>query len=218
MGEHHHHSHQHEHSHYHLHSNERSTKMVVFISVIAMVLELWFGYASQSVALIMDGWHMLSHVLVIVLAWGAYWYARRRQKNISAHFERRILSLSAFASSMVLFTVTVFMVIESVEKLRHPDLNVSNGALLVAVVGLVVNGLSAFFLHREEEKMDLNLRAAYLHVLSDVVISLLAIVALTGARFSGWQWLDPVCALLGSAIILKWAIELIRRSWREVLG
>lgn len=191
--------------------------MVVALSAITMLGELYFGYKAGSVALIMEGWHMMSHVLVILLAWGAYWYALHRHGSVSHQQEHRIFAVSAFASALVLLTVTLFMVWDAVEQLRSPNIADANGALLVAFIGLLVNGISAFFLHREEEKTDLNLRAAYLHVMSDVVISVLAIVALLGADLTGWLWLDPVCALLGAAIIAKWSVDLISSSGKEVL-
>ena len=212
------HDHSHEHSHYHLHTNHRSTQIVVLISVATMVLELYFGYASQSVALMMEGWHMLSHVLVLALAWAAYAYLKRRHRENNHKLEKRVLSLSAFASSIVLLLVTITMVYESYEKLLLTDIDVTDGALVVAVIGLVVNGISAYFLHREEEHHDLNMRAAYLHVVSDILISVFAIISLIAARWLGWKLVDPICGILGAIIILKWAIELIRKSWVEIIG
>lgn len=213
-----HHDHSHEHSHYHLHTNQRSTQIVVLLSVATMLLELYFGYMSQSVALMMEGWHMLSHVLVLALAWLAYAYLKAKHKEGNHKLQNRVLSLSAFASSIVLLLVTILMIYESVEKFSHPDIDVSVGALAVAIIGLVVNGLSAFFLHREEDHKDLNMRAAYLHVVSDVVISVFAIVSLFAAKWFDWKMIDPICGLLGAVIILKWAVELIRKSWVEIVG
>ncbi|MCW3124925.1 MAG: zinc transporter ZitB [Bacteroidetes bacterium] len=212
------HDHSHEHSHYHLHTNQRSTQIVVLLSVVTMLLELYFGYASQSVALMMEGWHMLSHVLVLFLAWLAYAYLKRRHRENNQKLQRRVLSLSAFASSIVLLLVTIVMIYESIEKFFNADIDVTNGALIVAVIGLIVNGISAYFLHREEGHHDLNMRAAYLHVVSDVIISIFAIVSLYAAKWYGWKIIDPICGLISAIIILKWAIELIRKSWVEIVG
>ena len=212
-------SHDHDHhSHYHLHTNQRSTQIVVLLSALTMLLELYFGYAAQSVALMMEGWHMLSHVLVLALAWLAYSYLKKRHKENNPKLQRRVLSLSAFASSIVLLIVTIGMIYESIGKFFHPDIDVTSGALIVAIVGLVVNGISAFFLHREEDHHDLNMRAAYLHVMSDVIISVFAIISLFAAKWFGLKILDPICGLISAVIILKWAIELIRKSWVEIVG
>jgi cation diffusion facilitator family transporter len=211
------HDYHHEHSHYHLHTNQRSTQIVVLLSVVTMLLELYFGYASKSVALMMEGWHMLSHVLVLALAWAAYAYLKRKHKEGNHKLQQRVLSLSAFASSIVLLVVTIGMIYESIEKFFQEDIDVTNGALWVAVIGLVVNGISAYFLHREEDHHDLNMRAAYLHVVSDVLISIFAIISLFAVKWFDWKILDPIFGLLSALIILKWAVELIRKSWVQIV-
>lgn len=209
--------HPHSHSHYHIHTNERSTRLVVAISVVTMLTELYFGYTTNSRTLIMDGWHMLSHVLVLGLAWLAYWYVKHRKGSITHHQQHRIISLSGFASAIVMLVITCDMIYESIERFSSPEVTVANEALVVAVIGLFVNGLSAYYLHREEEKMDVNMRAAYLHVLSDVVLSLFAIVSLLAIRYFNYQLLDTLLSMVGALIILKWSVDLIRKSWREVL-
>lgn len=216
LGQHHH--HQHEHVHYHHHANERSTQIVVFISVVAMLLELSVGYTSKSVTLIMDGWHMLSHVLVLFLAWGAYLYIRLRKRELNHAKEHRVLALSGFASAIILLVVTGFMIYEAIEHFVHPEVVVSKESFAVALFGLIVNAISAYVLHREEEKMDLSLKAAYFHVLSDVLLSCLALMSLTAIYFADIKWLDPLLGLVGSAVILRWSIGLISKSWREALS
>ena len=211
-------SHDHKHSHYHIHTNERSTKIVVLLSVVTMLLELYFGYANHSLALMMDGWHMLTHVLVMALAWAAYWYLKKDNHENDQDLKRRVISLSAFASAIVLLIVTIVMIVESIEKFFNLDIDASDGALLVAVIGLAVNGASAFLLHREEDHSDLNLQAAYIHVLSDVVISIFAIISLFAGRWWGYKLLDPICGLVSALIIIKWAADLIRKSWGEIVA
>jgi len=207
----------HDHSHYHIHTNERSTKIVVALSIVTMALELYFGYANHSVALTMDGWHMLTHVRVVSLAWAAYWYLKEKHKENNHKLKEKVISLSAFASAVVLLVVTVMMIIESVKKFFNLDIDASDSALLVSVIGLLVNGASAYFLHREEDHQDLNMQAAYLHVVSDIVISVFAIIALFAARFFDLKILDPICGLLSALIIIRWAIDLIRKSWKQIV-
>jgi cation diffusion facilitator family transporter len=207
----------HDHSHYHIHTNERSTRIVVLLSVFTMALELYFGYANHSVALMMDGWHMLTHVLVMSLAWAAYWYLKEKHKENNQKLKEKVISLSAFASAVVLLVVTVMMIVESVQKFYNLNIDASDGALLVSVIGLLVNGASAFLLHREEEHRDLNMHAAYLHVMSDIVISVFAIISLFAARFWGFKILDPICGLLSALIIIRWAVGLIRKSWHQIV-
>ena len=211
------HDHTHDHTHYHIHTNERSTRIVVIISFVTMLLELYVGYHVNSKTLVMDGWHMLSHVLVLSLAWLAYFYIGRK-KNIAPEQEQRIIAQSGFTSAVVMLLITVFMIYENFEKFYSHELDVTLEAMLVAVIGLMVNGVSAFFLHREEEKRDVNMHAAYLHVLSDIVISVLALAALLAAKYFNWKILDPLFALAAALVILKWSIGLIQKSWREVIG
>ena len=210
------HSH-HDHSHYHIHANERSTRIVVMISFCTMLLELYFGYATKSKTLMMDGWHMLSHVLVMILAWGAYFYIKQNHKEITHAKQHKVIALSGFASAVIMLLITLGMIYESATGFFDSQIDVSNEAFLIAVIALVVNGASAFFLHREEEKSDVNLQAAYLHVISDVVLSVFAIISLVAIKFFGYKLLDSVLALAGALVILKWSIELIRKSWSEVL-
>jgi cation diffusion facilitator family transporter len=210
------HEHQ-DHSHYHIQANERSTKIVVLLSVLTMALELYFGYANHSVALTMDGWHMLTHVLVMSLAWAAYWYLKTKHKEGNQKLKDRVISLSAFASAIVLLVVTLLMTVESIKKFFHLDIDASDGALVVSVVGLIINGISAYVLHREEAHQDLNMHAAYLHVVSDIVISIFAIISLFAARFFDLKILDPICGLLSALIIIRWAVGLIRKSWGQIV-
>lgn len=207
----------HHHSHYHIQANERSTRLVVFISFCTMLLELYFGYITNSKTLMMDGWHMLSHVLVLLLAWSAYFYILRKKTTITHQQEHRIISLSGFASAVIMLLITCGMVYQSLTGFFDNHIEVGTEALLVAVIAVVVNGVSAFLLHREEVKSDVNLQAAYLHVISDVVLSLFAIVSLLAIKYFDWKMLDSVLALVGAVVILKWSVDLIRKSWHEVL-
>ena len=209
--------HHHDHTQFHIHANERSTRIVVLISFCTMLLELYFGYKTNSKTLMMDGWHMLSHVLVLLLAWSAYFYILRNKNEITHAQQHKVISLSGFASAVIMLLITIGMIYESVSGFFDVKAVVTNEALLVAVIAIAVNGASAFFLHREEEKTDVNLQAAYLHVMSDVVLSVFAIISLLAIKYFDLKILDSVLALFGALVILKWSIELIRKSWREVL-
>jgi cation diffusion facilitator family transporter len=210
MGKHHHH-----HDHHHLQSNEKLTAIAIFLSIGAMGLELFYGYKINSVALIMDGWHMLTHVLVLGLAWLTY---KLIDLGVfSGIHEHKVLSASGFISAFILLSVTLWMLIESFTKFMKPDIDVTMGALLTSVIGLVVNGVSAFILHKghEHDHADINLHAAYLHVLSDVVLSIFAIIALISARYFNIDWMDAVCGIVASLIILKWSAALLKKSYTD---
>jgi cation diffusion facilitator family transporter len=204
------------HDHHHIHSNETRTIIAVVLSIVAMLLELYFGYTINSMALVMDGWHMLTHVMVLLLAYFTYkiidW---KLFPNTSEH---HILSASGFFSSMLLLGVTIWMLIESLMKFLDPQIDVTNGALITALVGLVVNGIAAYLLHEGHvhDHDDMNLSAAYLHVLADVILSVFAIFALLSAKYFNITWMDAVCGVLASLIILKWSATLLRKSWLDL--
>lgn len=136
-------------------------------------------------------------------------YATKRAAN---------LALSGFASAVILLMVTGFMIYEAIEHFIKPEVVVTKESFFVAFFSLLVNAVSAYVLHREEEKMDLTLKAAYIHVLSDVVLSCMALLSLSAIYFANIIWLDPLLGLVGSAVILRWSIGLISKSWREALS
>ncbi|MCS6935561.1 MAG: cation diffusion facilitator family transporter [Chitinophagales bacterium] len=210
--------HNHDHAHYHTQANEKSTRLVVLVTLVAMLLELYFGYLIKSRTLIMDGWHMMSHVLVLALAWWTYHYVNTKGSMLADEKKQRIIALGGFASALIMFMITVWMIFEAILHFHEPEIEVSPESIGVAVFGLLVNGVCAFFLHREEEKRDVNLHAAYLHVVSDMVISAMALAAMLAAWWKDIKILDPVFAMISALIILKWSMELIRKSWKRAIG
>ncbi|MCS6819022.1 MAG: cation transporter, partial [Chitinophagales bacterium] len=118
-----------------------------------------------------------------------------------------------------LMVVTCFMIYETLSQFKKPKVSVTIYSFVVAVFGLLINGLSAYVLHREEEKMDVNIYAAYLHVLSDVVLSCFALISLTVVYFMPVAaWIDSVLGLAGSLIIMRWGVGLIRKSFHDALS
>jgi len=189
--------------------------VAVFLSLGAMALELYYGYMIDSSALIMDGWHMLTHVLILLLAWGTY---KLIDLNVFKHTsEHKILSISGFVSALTLLIFTLFMLIESIEKLNRPEFAVTDAAFITIFVGLTVNGICAYLLHQghESDAQDYNIYAAYIHVLADVLLSFIALIALLAARYYAIYWLDAVSGILASLVILKWASSLLLNSWKD---
>jgi cation diffusion facilitator family transporter len=170
-------------------------------------------------ALLADGWHMASHVFALGLAWMAYVAARKYSKTDKSSFdEKKLLALSGFSSALALQIMAIMMAIESIDRFLHPLNIMFNEAIIVAVIGLVVNGLSAFFLHDGHEHRDLNIHSAYLHVLADGLTSLTAIAALLIGKFYHIYSLDSVGGIISSLVISKWAIDLIRASGKELIN
>ena len=218
------HEHSHEHSHNHSHDDhsgehEQRTRWVVYLTAGTMVVEIFFGYWTNSMALLADGYHMASHVLALGLSWGAYIIARKYSNTEKFSFEKsKLLALSGFTSAIVLIVIAVIMAIESTERFFNPVEIKFGEAIIVAIAGLAVNALSAIFLHHGHEHHDHNIRSAYLHVLADGLTSLTAIIALTAGMFYNIYSLDSISGVISSVVIAKWSYGLIKGSGKELVN
>ena len=201
--------------------------MVVLITALMMVIEITAGLAYGSMALLADGLHMASHAAALGIAFVAYVVARRLAADERFSFGTgKLNSLAGFASAVLLLGFSLIMVTESTSRFINPVAISYDQALIVAVVGLVVNALSAWILaatphhhdhHSHDHHHDHNLRAAYLHVIADALTSVLAIVALLAAKYYAVNWLDPFMGLVGAALVARWSYGLIRESAKVLL-
>jgi cation diffusion facilitator family transporter len=199
---------------------ERRTRIVIGITAAMMIVEIIVGVASNSMALLADGWHMGTHVTAFVISAVAYYFSRRHSSDPLHSFgTAKIGVLGGFASAVILAVVALLMAAESVHRFFAPLSIQFNEAIGIAVLGLLVNVVCALVLthygdhdHQGEHHHhhDLNLRAAYLHVLADAFTSVTAITALTTGKFFGWTWLDPVVGIIGSGVVVSWSYTLIR--------
>ena len=205
---------------------ESRAKLAALVTALFMVVEIGAGFLYHSMALLADGVHMATHVGALGLAAGAYWLARRHAANARFSFgSGKFGDLAAFSSAIVLGLTAVAVAGESIARLIHPAQVAYGDALLIAVIGLCVNLVSAFILkdaHQHDHGHDHhghahgggdnNMRAAYVHVLADAATSLLAIAALACGYYFGLGILDPVAALVGAFVIASWAYGLIKDS------
>ena len=210
-------------------AGERRTLQVVVLTIVMMVIEITAGMYFGSMALLADGWHMGTHAAALGITVFAYVYARRHCRNPQYTFGTgKVSALGGFASAVTLALLGVWVIVESIERLVEPVAIHFNEAIGVAVLGLVVNLVSAWMLgldnhhghahgHDHAHAHDHNLRAAYLHVLADAVTSVLAIVALLCGKMVGWTWMDPAMGIVGGLIIAKWAFGLLRPTSRVLL-
>ena len=205
---------------------ERRTLQVIFITVTMMIIEIAAGYLFGSMALLADGWHMGTHAAALSITLFAYSYARRHADNPQYSFSTgKVGVLGGFASAVVLGVVALLMGGESIRRLFAPVPIQFNEAILVAVLGLIVNLLCAYLLHgkhshahdHDHHHHDHNLRAAYLHVLADALTSFLAIFALLTGKHFGWVWMDPVMGIVGAVVITRWSYGLLRDTSRMLL-
>ena len=219
----------------------------MLLTAVMMVVEIAAGISYGSMALLADGWHMATHVAAFGISVFAYRYARAHASNPRYSFGTgKVGTLGGFASAVALAVVALVMALESLQRVMSPHAIRFDEAILVAVVGLVVNLVSGVLLHGAQghdhhrghdhdhdhdhdhhhdgthdhehgHHDDHNLRAAYLHVVADALTSVLAIAALVAGRWLGWNWLDPLMGLVGAALIARWAWGLIRDSGHVLL-
>jgi len=203
-------------NHHKVHENK--TGIVVLLTAIAMVTEILFGYWTQSMALLADGYHMASHVLAIGLAWVAYFFSRKYASSDKYTFnKKKLLSLSGFTSAILLLIVAITMAFESFLRLITPmEINFKD-AIYVAIIGLIVNIICAFILHHKHEHSDYNIRSAYLHVLADALTSIMAITALTLGLYFNLFALDAITGIISSIVISKWALGLIKNAGKNII-
>ncbi len=202
---------------------ERRTRLVVAFTLAMMIVEIAAGLWTQSMALLADGWHMGTHAAALTIALVAYFVARRHARNPAFSFGTgKVSVLGGFTSAIVLAGVALMMIIESGRRLVSPLEIQFNEAILVAVIGLAVNLVSAYMLHGAKSghghgpseghghHHDHNLRAAYMHVIADALTSVLAIVALLTGKALGWVWMDPAMGIVGGLVILHWSASLLK--------
>jgi cation diffusion facilitator family transporter len=205
--------------------NARKTLWVVWLTAVTMVVEIVVGWTTGSMALLADGFHMATHAGALAVAAAAYGFARRHARNPRYTFGTgKVGDLSGFASALLLAVTALFIAVESGMRLFQPIAVDFGEATLVAIVGLVVNLASALLLGHDHSHdhaghdqgghahghADNNMRAAYIHVLTDALTSVLAIAALLAGRYLGWVWLDPAVGLLGAVVIARWAWGLMK--------
>ncbi|KAB8064621.1 CDF family Co(II)/Ni(II) efflux transporter DmeF [Janthinobacterium violaceinigrum] len=221
---------------------EHRARIVMWITLATMALEIVAGWWYNSMALLADGWHMSSHALAIGLAAFAYAAARRYARDPRFAFGTwKIEVLAGYTSAILLLGVAVLMVAASIERLFSPQPIHYPQAMAVAAFGLLVNLVCALILgghhdhghdhghdHHDHDDHhghpdhhghgeDLNMKAAYVHVLADAATSVLAIVALAGAWLYGWSWLDPVMGIAGAVLVALWAKKLMQETGKVLL-
>ncbi len=205
-----------------------------------MIAEIAGGTVFGSLALVADGWHMSTHAAALTISALAYYFARRHARDERFAFGTgKVGDLASFASAIILGMIALLIAYEAVDHLIHPLVIAYDEAIAIAGLGFAVNLLSGWLLrdnhahaheyhhhhhahghdadrhhghHDHAQDRDLNLRAAYVHVLADALISLLAIGGLLTAKLAGWPFMDPLVGLVGTAVIVSWSYGLAKQS------
>lgn len=189
----------------------RALRIALALTATFFVAEVVGGLVSNSLALLADAGHMLTDVGALALSLFVTWLARQPATPKRTYGYLRFEILAALANGAVLLAISAGIIWEAVGRLRAPQ-PVETGVMLsVALAGLAVNVVAARLLHGSADH-SLNVRGAYLHVLSDLLGSVAAVSAALAARYLGWTLADPVASILMTALIVRGAWALVRES------
>ena len=199
--------------HTHQHGKHRAQSAFVAALVVTLAyafVELGGGIWSGSLALVSDSGHMFSDVLALGLAAAAAWLARRPPGRRHSYGWARAEVIGALLNGLLMVVIVVWLVVEAVQRLLHPHHVAAGGVIVIAFIGLLVNGVVAYIVGHTEE--SLNTRAALIHVLGDLVSSLAALIAGAVIYFTGWVLIDPILSLVIACVILVSTLNLLRET------
>jgi cobalt-zinc-cadmium efflux system protein len=218
------HNHDHEHDHdHHGHHPSYSTDsgnaflISVVLNSVFVVVEFVFGFIANSTALMADAGHNLSDVVGLLLAWGAVAIARKPASRRFTYGLRSASILAALTNAMMLLIACGAIALAAIQRFSEPPAVAGLTVMIVAAIGIVINGLSALLLVRGS-KGDLNRRSAYLHMVADAVISLGVVITGALILYTGWNWLDPVVSLAIVVVIVFGTWGLLRESTQLALN
>ena len=195
----------------------RSFAIAIALNTIFVGVEFFYGWLANSTALMADAGHNLSDVLGLLLAWGAVILARKAPNEQYTYGLRSTSILAALANAMLLLVACGAIAWEAVQRFSEPPAVAGLTVTLVAALGIVVNGVSAW-LFIKGSKGDLNIRGAYLHMAADAAVSLGVVVSGLVIMFTGWYWLDPAVSLVIVLVIVVGTWSLLREAIQLALN
>lgn len=207
------------HTHHHDHAHRASERRVFWVMVLTfafMIVEAIGGVISGSLALLADAGHMLTDAAALALAWFAFRIARKPSDPLRTFGYHRFQVLAAFTNALALIGIALWIFVEAIRRLTEPVEILATPMLAIAVAGLIVNVIAFSVLHGGDRD-NLNLNAAMLHVLGDLLGSVAAIAAALVIMGWGWMQIDPILSLLVALIVLRGAVTLVRRTGHILL-
>jgi cobalt-zinc-cadmium efflux system protein len=218
MTDHHNHNHSKRHHHHASPNNQgRVFIMTIFLNMAFVVIEFAYGFIANSTALMADAGHNISDVLGLILAWGAVILTRKPPSERYTYGLRSTSILAALANAMLLLVACGAIALEAIQRFSQPPTVAGLTVSIVAAVGIVINGLSAWLLMKGS-KEDLNIRGAYLHMAADAAVSLAVVIAGIAMFYTGWFLLDPIISLVIVIVIVIGTWSLLRDSMQLALS
>lgn len=194
------HSHSHG-DHHHHHSHEipshqgRAFVLGITLNLIFVAVEVFYGLIANSSALLADAGHNASDVLGLLFAWGAAWMATLKPKGKFTYGYRKTTILVSILNALFLFIAIAFIAVDAYKKLQNPEPISGNTVIIVAIVGIIINGITAFLFYKDQKK-DLNIRGAFLHMIADALVSVGVVVSGVLINVTGLLWIDPVTSFV----------------------
>lgn len=215
-----HHNHNHSKGHHHHPSPKSQGRvfiMTIVLNMLFVIIEFAYGFITNSTALIADAGHNISDVLGLMLAWGAVILTRKAPSKRYTYGLRSTSIMAAVANAMLLLVACGAIAMEAIDRFSQPPAVAGLTVSIVAAVGIVINGLSAWLLMRGS-KEDLNIRGAYLHMAADAAVSLAVVIAGVAMFYTGWFMIDPIISLVIVIVIVVGTWSLLRDSMQLALS
>ena len=195
----------HDHSHNHTHGANKKVLLISFIIITSyMIVEAIGGYLTNSLALLADAGHMLSDAISLGIALLAFTFGAKVANHSKTYGYKRFEIMAAVLNGLTLIIVALYIFYEAIGRFQNPPEVASTGMLIIATIGLLVNILVAWIMMRGGDvEENLNMRGAYLHVISDMLGSVGAIIAALLIIFFGWEWADPLASVIVAVLVLR---------------
>ena len=200
-----------EHHHHHTSHYGRAFAIGITLNVLFVLVEVFYGWQADSLALLSDAGHNLSDVLGLVIAWGGFYLGKLRPNQKHTYGLGRASILAALFNALILLIAIGGIAWEAVARFSHPVPIEGSIVMWVAGIGVLINGITAW-LFMSGNQDDLNLRGAFLHMAADALVSLGVVIAGAVFIWTGWTWLDPAISLAIALVILLGTWDLLRQS------
>lgn len=197
--------------HHHNTNYGRAFAVGIALNVLFVLVEAFYGWQADSLALLSDAGHNLSDILGLLAAWGGFYLAQLRPNRKNTYGFGRATIMAALFNALILLVAIGCIAWEAVGRFAHPVPIQGDTVILVAAIGVAINGITAW-LFMSGNKHDLNMRGAFLHMAADALVSLGVVIAATLFVWTGWAWLDPATSLLIAVVILLGTWDLLRQS------
>lgn len=220
--EHHAHDHHHEDEHGHSHSHDhrgtdkRLLKIALAITFITMIAEFIAGFISNSLALVSDAIHMFTHSFALLISLVAIIIASKKASLSKTFGYYRAEVLAAFINGLTIILSIIWIIYEAIERFLNPSVIDIKTAMIVAIIGLVINIITGVIL-MQGDKENVNLKSAFIHMLSDALSSVAIIIGYIVIYYTSWYFIDILLAVIVAIVIGKWAVDVLKRSTNTLM-